>query len=316
MKKINFIHEIKDRIAYWFVAFLFFISKYIKMKYISIFCSSLILLLFPFIPATYTALNNLKLIYKDMSLWKRIGIVVRMWYNLGIFAGEFPYIYNINQEAFLSMISLDANFVDLIKKIKNSDKGTIIFSAHFSNWEVALRMLAECDFKINSIYRKANNILIEEKYVVGLREKCGINMIAKHNDAARKMLTALKNKEVLVILIDQRDDKGELINFLNQPCYSNISIPVFATKIPIDIYGISATRCDYKNKFEIKLDPCESINFMLQNLNNENKINKREKMIEITTKLNEVVAQWINKNPDQWFWVHNRWKINTKNTTK
>lgn len=309
MNKKNFIHRVKDRIAYWFVAFIFFLSKYIRMRYIAIFCSSLILLLFPFVPATYTALKNLKLIYKEMSIWNRLKIVAQLWYNLAMFASEFPYIYNISQEEIISMISINPEFMELIQKIKNSDKGTIIFSAHFSNWEIALRLLAECDLKINTVYRKSNNTLIEEKYIVGLREKIGIKMIVKHADAARQMLTALKNKEVVIMLVDQRDDKGELINFLNEPCYTNISIPVFAAKVPVDIYGISAVRCGYKHKFEINLEPCDGVNLVLQGLN---RTNKTEKMIEATTKINEVVEKWINKNPNQWFWVHNRWKINNK----
>lgn len=299
--KNSFLYRSKDYVAFKFVEFLFFISKYIPIYITNIFCAVLAVLFCPFIPATRTAFSNIKMIKPELKIGEVFNLIFKIWYNLGLFAGEFSYVYNMKNEDFNERIYCVEESKKLLEQIEKSGKGAILFSAHFSNWEMGLRYLTKFNFKLNVVFRKSNNEKIENIYINGLREKFGINMIAKGDVAAIKILRALKNKEVVIILADQRDDKGELIDFMGKDCYTNVSTAALALRAGVDIYGIRVIRKDMKAKFELKCDK-------FINIDNYDSDNIKENVVNITKNINDTIALWVKEHPEQWFWVHKRWK--------
>ena len=231
----------------------------------------------------------------ELPLIRRIYIMFMVWYNLGQFVGEYPYIYRMKDNTIFNYVDIiDKNYIE---EIKNNKTGSIIFSAHLSNWEMGLRALRDSGLKISVVFRESNNPYIEPKYTANLREALGIKMIAKHNNAALKIIKALKNGENVVILVDQRNiQNGIALKFFNRLSYTNRSIYSFVKKFGFSVYGMRTIRIKNLVKFNIRVEKLESLG------NNES-----EEMY--LQKINDILEKWVRENITQWFWVHNRWKV-------
>lgn len=284
-----------DLIGYGAVSFVFFLAKILPIQLLSLFFGCLAVLLSPFIPTTYLVLRNLEYTMPELPLIKRIYTMFMVWYNLGQFIGEYPYIYKMKKGKIFKYVNIiDKNFIE---EIKNNKTGSIIFSGHLSNWEAGLRALIDSNLKINVVFRESNNPYIEPKYTAQLRENLGIKMIAKQNNAGLKIVRALKNGENVIILTDQRDSQNGLpLNFFGKTAYTSRTIFAIAKKLGVAVYGMRIIRLKNCVKFDVRIEKMDEIVDGI----GEN---------EYLQKINDVLERWIRENLEQWFWVHNRWKM-------
>lgn len=283
-----------DLLGYIAVSFIFFLSKILPIQLLSLFFGCLAVLLSPFIPTTYLVLRNLEYTMPELPFLKRIYIMFMVWYNLGQFIGEYPYIYKMKKDKIFKYVNIINK--NLIEEIRNNKTGSIIFSGHLSNWEAGLRTLIDSNLKINVVFRESNNPYIEPKYTAQLRENLGIKMIAKQNNAGLKIVRALKNGENVIILTDQRDlQNGLPLKFFGKTAYTSRTIFAIAQKLGVAVYGMRIIRLQNRVKFNIKIEKIDNI----VDTTEENKY---------LQKINNILESWIRENLEQWFWVHNRWK--------
>jgi KDO2-lipid IV(A) lauroyltransferase len=277
----------------------YIVSMIVPMNVTSFVFGVLGVLVCPFIPETYLANKNIKLSFPEKDFWWRIKVVCEMWFCLGLFAGEYCYSYRLSK----SQLNKKVNFASksaLDNIIKNQKKGigTLIITGHFSNWELAMSYILKNseDIRVNAVYRVSNNELLEKTIIQPLRKSTNVNLIAKNDNAGLKIVRALKNGEVVVLLADQNDrKKGVLIDFFGREAYTNPAPFDLYKKLNIDLYYAYITR--QKNLFKIDVS-LEKLKF------DRNRIEK----IEFLTILNKKFEESIRKKPSQWFWVHDRWK--------
>ena len=126
---------------------------------------------------------------------------------------------------FLALDSFNKNKISIIneqylKEIQNSKKSFFFISAHYGNWEITRNFLLSYGFNLHTVYRHANNKLID-KEIQKIRKMKGANFYKKGKESAKYMIKALKNNEYLAILIDQKDSSGIQINFFNNKALTN-----------------------------------------------------------------------------------------------
>jgi KDO2-lipid IV(A) lauroyltransferase len=105
------------------------------------------------------------------------------------------------------------------EKIMNYEGPRIFISAHIGNWEITRNHLLNQGFTLHSVYRQANNSKID-KFIQIKRYKKNAFFYKKGSESAKNMIKALKNKEDLALLVDQRDSSGPLINFFGSKAYT------------------------------------------------------------------------------------------------
>ena len=282
-------NKICDIFGYIAVASLFFISKFIPIYIFSLFFGCLAVLLCPFIPATYIAWKNLKN-NTDLSFFNRIITIIKIWYNLGSFGGEYPYVYRMKPKKVFDYISIEDP--EKVEKIKTNNG--IIISGHISNWEFGLRALNDIGIKTNVVFRKLNNPYLEPKYMTSLRDSVGVKMIAKQDNAGIKIVRALKGGENVIILADQRDAmNGILLNFFKNKAYTIKTIYTISKKLNVPVYAMRVVRTGFI-RFIVKFEEFDT------NVDNEE---------EFLQNMNNVLERWIKEHMGQWFWVHDRWKL-------
>ncbi|MDR0571325.1 MAG: hypothetical protein LBG48_00570 [Rickettsiales bacterium] len=296
--KRSVLKKFLDVVTVFFVGIMYLVSRIVPMNVVSILLGILGVILCPFIRETYLADKNIKKAFPEKSVFERIKIVCGVWFNLGLFAGEYCYVYRLTKK----QLEKKVNFVDkgVLENIINNHKnkiGTLIISGHFSNWELAMsHILRVIDAKINVVYRESNNQFLERIVIQQFKKKTNINLIAKNNNAGIRMVRALKNGEIVVLLSDQSDRRnGILIDFFNRKAYTNTTPFSLYKKLDIDLYFMYFIR--QRNFFKIDIF-CEKLKF------DREKIEK----VKFLTVLNEKFEKSITKKPSQWFWVHNRWK--------
>jgi tetraacyldisaccharide 4'-kinase len=285
-----------DCLGFCGISFIFLLSKIFPIQFMSFLFGNIAVLLCPFIPTSYLVLKNLKNTMSEKNFLKRISIMLGVWRDLGRFVGEYPYIHTMKKNKIFKYIKISDRTRGIIREIKNNKVGSIIFSGHISNWEFGLRALRDSGVKLNVVYRELNNPLIEPRYDSKLKENLGIKTIAKHDNAAIKIIRALKNGENVIILTDQKNpNNGIPLNFFNRKAYTSRTIYVIAKKLGIPVYGIRVIRNKKLVNFSLELtEKCfvgdsSEASFLQKN--------------------NDILEKWIREYPEQWFWVHNRWMV-------
>ncbi|WP_296823238.1 lysophospholipid acyltransferase family protein [Sulfurovum sp.] len=195
------------------------------------------------------------------------------------------------------------NKEEVIKKLEtlcqNSPKGIIAMTAHFSNWELLAHFLAKHGLPMLVIGREGNNKLIEEKITTPFRQKYGNDSAYKDN-AMLTMVKRLKKGGNVGILIDQKS--GHLnsvkVDFFGKKAETTTSIATLKEKLdPLVIPFFIARVENGKYKIIIK-EPVE-----YSGNGDEDKLKK------MTEQYNRVMENVIRKYPEQWFWLHNRWRL-------
>ena len=242
-----------------------------------------------------TAYRNVGDAFPGIEYGKRVELLDGMWMSLGRIIGEYIFICRIKMKALEKIVQVDEKTLQNIEKIKNSKKGGLIVSAHLGNWDVGLRYLMLSGVKINVLYRPLNNKYVDR--LMGLIRQ--YDPIAKGMDGIRDIVGAVKRGEYVIILADQRVGDGEKIKFFHKEALTTTSIARIALKYGVDIVPARSIRLADGSSFKIEVGSALEIK-----RSSDAKIDA----VNIMTDVNKILESWVRQTPEQWFWVHNRWK--------
>ncbi|MDR3049041.1 MAG: lysophospholipid acyltransferase family protein [Elusimicrobiota bacterium] len=200
--------------------------------------------------------------------------------------------------AFFDKISSVENS-HLIKESLKKGKGVLIVSAHAGNWEITAAAVARLGVPVNVVAKKIyidglNNML------VNYRLSKNVKVILKDSpDTARKLLKALKNGEIIAMLIDQDTNVPSVfVDFFGKPAWTPSGLASLALKRGTDVLaGIDKRVGKYAHNTiitgPIVIEPSGNFD---------------KDVINLTQKASLVLEEHIRQYPDQWVWFHERWK--------
>ena len=214
--------------------------------------------------------------------------------NLDQTGRVFFEFFNLNKFNWKNIIVKNQYYLDFIQRYKGSK---IFISAHIGNWEITRNYLLNEGFILHSIYRQANNRMIDS-YIQKNRQRENAYFYKKGSDSAKNMIKVLKNGGDLALLVDQRDSSGILINFFNKKAYASEGFANLALKYQTmicPVYSIRNRDGSFQLIFEKPLE-----------FNEYQYLTPKDLVQKVYL---EYFESWINKNPEQWLWSHERWKI-------
>ena len=283
----------KNTIEFFLILFFYFISRIIGLNLSSYLGGILVWSYGLFSKRNLIGMKNLNLAFPKKSNIEKKKILRKMWYHFGRVIGEYPHLHKIKiyKNRNLKIIGIN-NLLDPLKK----DKNCIYFSAHIGNWELSSHPLTQNGFKINFVYRVLNNKFADD-LLKKIRFKYGVKLIKKGAEGAKECIKALKNKENLGMLIDQKMNDGLPVNFFNKVAMTAPAIAKFALKFRCQIVP---ALCIREKGIKYKIEYFKPIQYsFLKKLGSEEKI---------MLYLNKIIEKWIIEHPEQWIWVHDRWK--------
>lgn len=242
--------------------------------------------------------HNLRRAFPEKSEEEILKIVQGVYRNMGLVAAEFFDIPSLTRENIGELV--DAEGLENCRKALEKGKGILMFGAHFGNWELEAVAASLFLKPFVAIYRPLDNAVLD-RLVLKVRSITG-NTLLEKNRAMRPMLRALKNNEMLGILMDQNVDvhEGVFVDYFGRPACTTDGLAVLAlhTGAPV-LPGYMARLPDGRYRFVI--GPEVPI---------VNTGDKQADIVANTQRFMKVIEETVRQYPDQWLWVHHRWKTN------
>ena len=188
------------------------------------------------------------------------------------------------------LISADGEGFKTLKEAKLNGQGAIIVSAHFGQWEAIRHHLADNNMETGAVYRKNNNPFYERLFLKS-KKYGGLPIIARGGKGNISMIRHLKKGGFFALLVDQDSHSGKPIKFLGQDARTTTAPAEMALRYDLPLVPVFAVR--QANGQNIKLEYEEAI--------------IHTDATTMTNEINERISARIQKNPEQWYWLHNRW---------
>lgn len=182
-----------------------------------------------------------------------------------------------------------------LKEAKDKGRGVIFITGHCGNWELLALATSLKITPVSVVARRLNNPFLNN-LIERLRSRYGNRVIYKKG-ALKEIIKTLRGNGSVGILIDQAvlPEEGIIVDFLGRPAWTTKMPVLVARKTGSPILPVFIKR-NGKGQ-EITIYP----EVMLLSNNNES-------IRENTRRLNSFIEDYIRENPEQWLWIHRRWK--------
>ena len=242
------------------------------------------------------AIENISKAFPDYSKKKVRQTALDTYKSFSITIMETLYIPHISKSKMMGSVCF-VNKEILVKKIKER-KGVIVLSAHFGNWEyLAVSLALQLDLPLAILIKVQRNPYVT-RFMDKARTKWS-NEVIPVGTAVKKIFKALDNGRIVCMAADQRGNvDGIRIEFLGlmSSVYSGPAVVAIKTGSDI-VLAISVRQPDYSYKVELT-------ELSFDNLPE----NYDEKIKEICRRYLNSLEGFIRQYPQQWLWLHNRWK--------
>jgi len=192
---------------------------------------------------------------------------------------------------------------NLHKAIKKG-KGVIALSAHFGNFTLMCVRLSQEDFSFKTVIRDPNDEAVTELFIK-LRKRLNVEFISARprNVCVRKSLEYLHQNGVLCLMADQSKSKGVVVKFFGQFVGAVAGPAIMAIRTGAPILPMFILK---EGGGAHKIVIHEPIEVSLTGNNDKD-------VYEASQKFTKVIEDYARRYPDQWWWVHQRWKHAPKN---
>ncbi|WP_245579430.1 lysophospholipid acyltransferase family protein [Halonatronum saccharophilum] len=278
------VNLLPERLAYYFAKLLGFILFYLVKSRRDL------------------AIKNIRLSF-GYSLKDARSLTRKVFQDVVIKTIETIRFENWSERCFDDKIEVEG--MKYLKRAYEEDRGVILFTGHIGNWELLGLYLSWLGYPINAIAKKHRNPLMY-KEIINIRESNGGNVFANDKKGVKQAFRALLKKELLLILGDQdARSKGEFVRFLDRPASTPTGPVVFAQKTGALILPVYLMRLGY-GKYKLIIEEAIGVD------KKADKEEIKEKLQKLTSSLETKVKEY----PDQWLWLHRRWKTKIKGASK
>ncbi len=287
----------KNKIEYIFFIGFSYLTKILGLKLSRKFAAVVASFFYFVIPIRKKVVfENLALAFPGYSTKEIKKIAFGSYKSLAITLMETLYIPYMKKEEMAGV--LKCINLDLLTKKQNEKKGIILLSAHYGNWEFFVSSIAlQINTAVYLLVKPQRNTYVTE-FLNRARTRWK-NKLIPLGTAVRQVFKVLKENKIVAIAGDQRGNpEGTRIEFFGRMSSVYSGPAVFALRSGAAIvYSICVRQPDYSYRVELTEMPVDDLP------EDENK-----KVEEICRRYTKFLEQVIRKNPEQWLWMHKRWK--------
>ncbi len=241
------------------------------------------------------ALDNLAMVFPDMPLDERRRVVHGCYRHFGSAFCEAVSAGRFTPEHIDRLFDIEG--WEHVEAARAAGRGLLLMCGHLGSWQVAPYALGHLFGGVHVVARPPDNPHVASD-VHRLRERCGVCVIER-GGSGHRIYRIVKKGGVLGMVIDQRvpGNTGIIVPFLGHPARSS-SVPAFIclkTGAPaVPTVCLPAPNGRYRLVFR-------------EAISGEGEGD--EAVAELTTRMLECIAAEIRLHPEQWLWMHRRWKL-------
>jgi KDO2-lipid IV(A) lauroyltransferase len=237
------------------------------------------------------ALRNLEMAFPEKDAAWRRAVADGVFRSIGrvlLALARFPSIHSGNVSGWIGYEGLEH-----YEEAKRRGKGVLFATAHLGNWELSAFAHALMAEPMNVVVRPLDNPLID-RWVERRRALAGNRVIGK-KDFARGILAALKHNEAVGILIDQNAaaEGGAFVDFFGVPACAGTGFAKIAAHSGAAVIPGFALWREAQRRYVLRFCP---------------PVRMTGDAEADTAALQRVLEGVIRECPDQWLWIHRRWK--------
>lgn len=240
------------------------------------------------------ALDNLRLAFPDKTEAERRALARANYRHLAECAADFLRSPSLSDEELLEMV--EPGDWEKVAPLARERRGFIACTAHFGNFELLGVYGARRGVPLTALTRPLKGTA-NEKWV-GTRARAGIKEI---HAGMRSLVDAVRAGEALVLLIDQ--------NMLRRHA---VFVPFFGTlaaTTPAPAVVAERTGAPLVLAYLLRL-PGGRYRLVVEGpfAFERRSDDRRKDILDFTAELNERFERHVRRHPEQWFWIHRRWK--------
>jgi KDO2-lipid IV(A) lauroyltransferase len=248
-----------------------------------------------------TAEFNMRLAFPDWADAQRKDATRKMVRNLGWMAAEFARLPRLTKENIEDVVILEGheNFLEGQRR----GKGVLYLTGHIGAWELSSFAHALYGYPLHYMARPLDNKRLDA-LVNQYRCSSGNRPIFK-NESARVMLKILKDSGTVGILADQNTlpAEGVFVDFFGKLACTTTGLARVALHTGAAVVPGYAYWDESIQKYRLRFEPPVEL---IRTGDTERDV------FENTQRFAKVIEEIICKHPDQWVWVHKRWKTRPK----
>lgn len=245
--------------------------------------------------------KNLSIAFPDLSEADRTLYAKGAFRNVGRIIGEMSQFPKATPESLAKLIEfrIDPALYDAYQRLKAEGRGVIIVSPHLGNWEMLVFGWAVYDAPMSYLARPLDNTMVE-RLTVELRTKFGNRPIDKTNSvmaAAR----VLRTEGLLGILADvnAHPKEGVFVPFFGISACTSAGPALLALRTNSAIVPMCAAWDEDGGRYIAVHGPM---------ISPEDTGDRQTDVAATTSAFTAEVEKLIRRFPDQWLWMHKRWK--------
>ncbi len=241
-------------------------------------------------------LESLCIAFPELTNLQRKKIAKSCFIFMAQSALEMLYFLH-NQEKLKDIRIEGKEFLD---EALNQKKGVIGLTAHLGNFPLVSFKLAVSGYSVCTMARPMRDEKAGD-YIQGLRDRVGVKTILSYprRKCVADTIKMLKENGTVLIQMDQNFGTGGVwVKFFNSLAATPVGPVVFALRTQAPVLPIYILR-DGLGKHVIKILPPLEV---------ETREDKDETILVNTINFTKVIESWVRSNPEQWSWIHKRWK--------
>jgi KDO2-lipid IV(A) lauroyltransferase len=244
---------------------------------------------------------NLTAAFPEKSPEEIENILMGVWDNLGRVGAEFAHMDHVwdydRAHPERSRIELSPRSVELFDHIRNDGKPALIFTSHLANWELPAIAAVAHGLDAAILYRRPN-IASADRIVQEMRQVNMGTLIPAARDAPLRLAQALQDGKHVAMLVDQYLTGGVEVTFFGRKTRANPMLARLLRQVDCPIHGVRVIRkpggrfaAELTEEVKPVRDPDGKID------------------VQGTTQaITNVVEGWVREHPEQWLWLHRRWR--------
>jgi KDO2-lipid IV(A) lauroyltransferase len=244
---------------------------------------------------------NLTAAFPEKSPEEIEQILMGVWDNLGRVGAEFAHIDHVwdydRAHPERSRIELPKRTIEIYDRIRDDGKPALIFAAHLANWELPALAAPAHGLDAAILYRRPN-IASADRIIQEMRQVNMGTLIPAGRDAPLRLGQALRDGKHVAMLIDQYLTGGVEVTFFGRKTRANPTLARLLRQVECPIHGVRVIRLP---NFRFRAELTEEIP----------PVRDAEGKIDIqgtTQAVTSVVEGWVREHPEQWLWLHRRWR--------